>query len=48
MILKQALDDRSFAHAAGELLVYANKKNKVSTLCLDRFYLLAKFSGIIF
>jgi len=48
MILKQASDDKSFAHAAGELLLYADKKNKISSLCLDRFYLLAKFSGTIF
>jgi len=48
MILKQASDDRSSAHAAGKLKIYANQKNKISTLCLDTFYLLAKFSGIIF
>jgi len=48
MLLKQASDDRSFAHATGELYIYANKKTQISTLCLDRFYLLANFSGIFF
>jgi len=48
MLLKQAADDRSLAHAAGELQTRANKKNQISTLCLDRFYLLANFSGIVF
>jgi len=48
MILKQTSNDRSFAHATGELLIYANEKNKVSALCIERFYLLAKFAGIVF
>jgi len=48
MLLKQASDDRSFAHTAGELQMCANKKNHISTFCLDRFYLLAKFSGTVF
>jgi len=48
MLLKQASDDRSFAHAAGELWICGNKKNQISTLCLDGFYLLANFPGIIF
>jgi len=48
MILKQASDDRSFAHAAGKLHIFANQKNEISILRLDRFYFLVKFSGIIF
>jgi len=48
MFLKQASDDRSFAHAAGELWICVNKENIISILSLDRFYLLAKFSDIVF
>jgi hypothetical protein len=48
MLLKQASDDRSFFHAAGELYIYANKKTQISTLCLDRFDLLANISENIF
>jgi len=47
MLLKQASNDRSFAHAAGELQIYAKKKKMISTLCLDRFYSSANFSGIV-
>ena len=47
MLLKQASDDRSFAHAPSELYIRTNKKNQISDLCLDRFYLLTNFSGIV-
>jgi len=41
-------NNRSFAHAAGRLWMCANKKNQISSLCLDRFCLLANYSGIVF
>ena len=48
MLLKQASDDRSFADTVGHLYLCVNKKNQISTLSFDRFYLLANFSGIVF
>jgi len=47
MLMKQTSDDKSFVHAAGDLYICANKENIISTLCLDRFYLLADCSGIV-
>jgi len=46
MLLKQVSNDRSFAHAAEELQTHTSERIQKSTVCLDIFYLLVKFSGI--